>query len=96
MTFEEEFNYYKEQWTNCPRVRVSSYPEPDHESYRHIIRMGMPVIPLILQSLEQETHLWFGALSSITGADPVPYEDRGRVEKMKRHWLQWGRDNALL
>lgn len=63
-------------------------------SYQEIIRMGEPAVPLLLAELEREPAHWFMALMAITGADPVPVEDRGRLDRMTVAWLAWGRANG--
>ena len=38
---------------------------------------------------------WFPALKSISGEDPVPPEDRGKVRRMTKAWLAWGEKQSL-
>jgi hypothetical protein len=65
-----------------------------HPSHRGIVEMGARALPLIMVSLENEASIrWFGVLCEITGANPVPVEDRGRVAKMRDHWLKWWAEN---
>lgn len=65
-----------------------------HPAYQRIIGMGIDVVPLILRELSQEPGHWFWALKSITGANPVKPEDKGRVKKMAEAWLDWGRQHG--
>lgn len=67
-----------------------------HPSYQRIIGLGPDVVPYILQELEANGGHWFWALQALTGEDPVPEEDRGRIRKMTDAWLDWGRQNRLL
>jgi hypothetical protein len=67
-----------------------------HPAYQEIITMGQEVVPLLLRDLEQEPDHWFAALRAITGAHPVPPEDRGDLHKMAAAWLRWGKDNGYL
>jgi hypothetical protein len=62
-----------------------------HPAHREIIAMGEKAVPLILADLEKDGGAWFMALREITGASPVPHEDRGIVKKMAAAWLAWGR-----
>lgn len=62
-----------------------------HPAYQQIINMGFDVVPLILRELNKEPDHWFWALRSITGANPVKSEDKGRLKKMAAAWLGWGR-----
>lgn len=62
--------------------------------YKEIIELGPPVVPLLLSDLATTQRHWFTALSAITGADPVPEEDGGRILKMRDAWLNWGKENG--
>jgi hypothetical protein len=63
----------------------------DHPAYQEIIALGPDVVPSLLRDLAKEPEHWFAALRAITGAQPVPPEDRGRVDRMADAWLRWGR-----
>ena len=65
-----------------------------HSAYQHIIAMGEPAVPLLLQRLAKKPEHWFVALSTITGARPVPPESRGRIKEMAQAWLAWGRQQG--
>ena|ERR1035438_5169698 len=60
-------------------------------AYQRIIGMGDRALPHILAALKREPDHWFWALYAITGANPVPVEDEGRLTRMAEAWLQWGR-----
>ncbi|MEH2182640.1 hypothetical protein [Nostoc sp.] len=65
-----------------------------HPAYQQIIGMGKNAVPLILEELSREPEHWFWALKSITGANPVKPEDKGRLKKMTEAWLDWGRQHG--
>ena len=67
-----------------------------HEAYLSIIGMGRPALPLILEDMEQHGGHWFAALKAISGEDPVPRDDRGRIRKMQNSWIEWGRDRGII
>ena len=67
-----------------------------HPAYREIVEMGEAALPLIFADLQQEPDHWFTALREITGENPVPEADRGRLGAMRDHWLQWGRENGYV
>jgi hypothetical protein len=48
----------------------------------------------LLRKLEQDPYLWFLPLRAITGADPVPPEQRGNVDRMTEAWLRWGKEQG--
>jgi hypothetical protein len=66
----------------------------NHPAYRQIIDMGPAAIPLILRDLKRRPALWFDALRTLTGADPVPVKSRGALEEMRAAWLEWGRNHG--
>jgi len=65
-------------------------------SYQEIIGMGKPALPLILNELKKKPSHLFWALRAISGEDPVPPENRGRIEQMRRAWIKWGRQNKII
>jgi hypothetical protein len=67
-----------------------------HPAYQQIIGLGSAAVPLILRELEREPGQWFWALRAITGEDPVPASDRGRVSAMAAAWVRWGRERGLI
>lgn len=67
-----------------------------HPSYQRIIGLGPDVLPFIFRELEKDGAHWYSALTSLTGANPVPSEDRGRVKKMKEAWLAWAACNGYM
>ena len=67
-------------------------------AYQNIIGMGQSVVPFILDQLRaegDEPDQWFWALKAITGADPIPEEDRGDFPSMARAWLQWDENTRV-
>src|SRR5205823_3160610 len=67
-----------------------------HPAYRAIIGMGDKVIPLILMELRDRPGHWFEALRAITKQTPVPVQDRADSKKVRKAWLEWGRDQGYL
>jgi hypothetical protein len=65
-----------------------------HPAFQEIVGMGSAAVPLLLQELESRPGHWHRALRLITGADPVPVEDRGNLEKAAEAWLRWGREHG--
>lgn len=68
----------------------------EHWAYQRIIRLGPPVVPLLLRELRQKPDFWFAALRAITGANPVAETDRGKVHAMADAWVKWGEANHLI
>ena len=67
-----------------------------HPSYQRIIGMGTDALPLIFEELRKKPGHWFWALHAITGAEPVPDQDKGRVKKMAEHWINWGKEEGII
>src|SRR4051794_36594355 len=67
-----------------------------HPAYQEIIGMGESVLPLIFKELRTAQDYWFWALKAITGEDPVPEKDRGRIRRMKRNWINWADERGYL
>jgi hypothetical protein len=65
-----------------------------HPAYQEIIALGQDVVPLLLRDLAKEPDHWFAALWAITGAQPVPPEDRGRIDRMAEAWLRWAKEHG--
>jgi hypothetical protein len=63
-------------------------------SYQQIIALGPHVVPLLLRELERDPDHWFWALKVLTGASPVPAEQRGQVREMAKRWVEWGRQQG--
>lgn len=90
--FERLANHWLVETQHCSDIsEIISHP-----SYQQIIGMGPFAISPILNRLEHEGAHWFAALKAITGIDPVPEDDAGRVQKMRMHWLNWGKTNGYL
>jgi len=65
-----------------------------HPAFQEIVRMGPPIIPLILREVQNRSGHWHRALRQITGADPVPVADRGNMDKAAEAWLRWGKEQG--
>jgi hypothetical protein len=68
----------------------------NHWAYQRIIRLGPPVVPLLLRELRQKPDFWFDALRTITGQNPITPEIRGKVSAMAEAWVKWGEANRLI
>ncbi|MDZ7956611.1 MAG: hypothetical protein RMY34_01675 [Aulosira sp. DedQUE10] len=91
---EATFTDLVTQWLEETRGMSSTNQMSMHPAYQQIIGLGKAVIPLLLKELEKKSGHWFWALKSITREDPVPPEDRGKINKMIKAWIEWGRDKG--
>jgi hypothetical protein len=91
---EEKFQRLAAAWLTDTAYVSSTSDLVAHPAFQEIVGMGAVVIPLLLRELEKGTGHWHRALRRITGADPVPPEDRGNIAKAAEDWLRWGREQG--
>jgi len=84
-----------ERWRTETAPLSSSTSITGHPMYQEIIALGKPALPYLFRDLEQsqDGHL-SKALSAITGAHPIPPEQRGRIALIAASWLRWARQNG--
>lgn len=92
---ERRFQELTRQWKEATQVTSSITEVSAHPAYQQIIGMGKDAVPLILAELRREPDHWFWALRAITGEDPVPAADRGKLQAMTRAWLDWADRRGL-
>lgn len=90
----QRFKFLADRWERETRNLSSIDQIVLNDAYQEIIGMGAAVTPLIFERLRRKAGMWFPALRSITGVDPVSYEQRGDITAMRRAWLEWRRRNA--
>ncbi len=93
-TLANKFQRLANAWTAAVGHLSSSSKRENHPIYKEIIALGPDLIPLLLADLDKNQRHWFTALSALTGPDPVPVEDAGKILKMSDAWLRWGKENG--
>ena len=93
---ERRFHELVSEWRADVAPLSSSAARARHPAYRAIIALGPRVVQLLLRELQQRPNHWFAALRSLTGADPVPASDRGRIGAMTEAWVAWGKEHGYL
>ncbi len=92
----DDFVRLSEQW----RVETAWSSDPmdtySHPAYRAIIQLGPVVLPWILQSLDTELALWFGALEELAERNVAAAVEPGDLQAMREAWLSWGREQGLI
>jgi hypothetical protein len=88
------FEQLAEEWEKGVAYLSDSTLREAHPAYRAIIALGPAVVPLLLGDLERTHRHWFAALMELTGANPVPPEDAGRIRRMAEAWIRWGREKG--
>jgi hypothetical protein len=66
-----------------------------HPAYLELIELGPAALPFLFRDLEQtgDGHL-SKVLTTLTGAHPIPPEDRGKIRQIAVIWLCWARENG--
>lgn len=93
---EEEFYKLAEEWKNSRNPFSDIKEMTSVPAYSKIVLLGWPAVPLILKELSQELDHWFEALFLITGENPVPEPDLGKMKLMRDYWLEWGKSKKLV
>ena len=86
-----EFTARAERWHRDTDLYSFEMQKVAHPAYQRIIGMGQKVIPLVLRDLETNGGLWYQALESILGYNPIPVNEPGDIRRLKSRWLEWGR-----
>ena len=92
----DRFNQLADQYEIETVFMSNSWHASNHPAYQEIISMGEPAVPLILKRMQAEGGHWFIALRTITGANPVKPDDRGKIAIMQASWLEWGEANGYI
>lgn len=90
-TIEERFRRLEAELFAATGVLSDPAAIIGHPAFRQLVGLGLAVVPLLLRDLEERPRLWVWALPEITGENPVPPGDGGRIAKMTEAWLAWGR-----
>ncbi len=93
-SLDQKFQSLAETWRRETAHFSSITQIAMHPAYQHIIGFGQEAIPLILRELQKNPDQWFWALKAISGVDPVPQSERGRVRNMAEIWLRWGKEEG--
>lgn len=91
----DEFRRLATEWKSQSEFLASPSAIAGLPAYQAIIEMGQAAVPLILGELRREPDHWFVALKRITGADPVPADARGDIDRMAEAWLNWSRGHGI-
>lgn len=89
-----EFRRLADRWNRETGVLSDIGLACRHPAYRAIIALGPAVVPVLLNELKTNPDWWFDALQELTGANPLPPGDGGKLHQMAAKWVQWGRDHG--
>jgi hypothetical protein len=93
---EQQFRSHASRWRHETGMLSSPTRISTHPDYQGIIRMGKPVVPLILRELRDRGGQWYYALEVITGENPIPPQAESYVPQMKAAWLAWGQSQGYI
>lgn len=83
------------RWKSRPRF-LSMIDSCLRDDYQQIIGLGSLAVPLILRELDRDLDHWFWALSAITHENPIPSDEEGDLEAMRKRWIAWGRERNFI
>src|SRR5262245_44153975 len=83
------------RWREEAACLSSSTAMVAQPAYQELIALGATALPPLFRDLEQtgDGHLSM-ALTAITGAHPIPPEERGRIRQIAQTWLRWAREHG--
>lgn len=87
---EREFNRRAQRWETESAIYSSPGAKLSHKDYKAIIRMGQPVVPLILKRMETSHSDWLWALERIVESEN-PANGINDFDSAVEAWLEWGR-----
>jgi hypothetical protein len=93
---EAEFQRLAEWWHRETGIHSDLTRKYEHPAFRQIVSLGPPVIPVLLREVQVRRRWLIGALWDLTGADPVPPEHVGFLDRMVADWTAWGRQNGYI
>lgn len=92
---EARFKEQADKWSRETEHLSSPTQMMMHPSYQAILGMAVghekEVIRLMLLDLRDRRRPWFWALSYLTGDNPIKSSEAGRLDKMIRAWVEWGK-----
>ena len=87
---ETQFLDHADKWERETAHLSSPTQMMRHPSFEAILLMGDSVVPLIIRDLETHRRYWFGALTFLTGENPITPSEAGKMDLMIRAWVNWG------
>jgi|ERR1035437_1833930 hypothetical protein len=92
---EARFRELASEWLSDIENVSSVTVLTSHPKYQEIISLGWPVIPYLLDDLQNKRGYWFPALSAITGIRPFDPRDAGNLQRMTEAWIKWGKNRRI-
>ena len=87
---EREFNQRAERWETESAIYSSPGAKLLHKDYMAIIKMGEPVVPMILKRMQTSHSDWLWALEHIV-ENENPASGMEDFDCAAQAWLEWGK-----
>jgi hypothetical protein len=87
-----EFNALADEWQkHCQSVMFSSNIRDylNHPSYKKLIELGRPAVPLIMARYKTDSLPWGFVLQEITGETMIPDPNKFSPADVKKRWFEW-------
>lgn len=94
--YVSQFHRILMQWRIETAVKSRVEERIASPAFAKIVKIGWPVVPLILSELRTRPDFLFLALHHITNENPLSEEDRGHPRRMVNAWLAWGARRGYL
>jgi hypothetical protein len=92
---EERFREQADKWRRETEHLSSPAQMMMHPSYQAILGMAQgheeDMIRLMLRDLRDNRTPWFWALSYLTHDNPIQRSEAGKLDKMIKAWVDWGK-----
>lgn len=99
-SLEARFREQADKWALETAHLSSPTQRSSHPSYLAILGMAREdneeIIRLMLRDLRDNRRLWFWALSYLTKENPIMREDAGKLDRMIKAWVEWGKQRGKL
>jgi len=96
---EERFNDLAAAWAHETAHLSSPAQIMMHPSYQANLGMAgsdkTQIVRLMINDLKENRRPWFWALSYLTNANPVKPSEAGKMDKMIKSWVEWGKQHGL-
>ncbi|MDI9364567.1 MAG: hypothetical protein QM541_06430 [Flavobacterium sp.] len=90
---KKKFEKLSSIWKIETMLTSSSSDIVNNSAYQNIIKLGPIALQFIIDDLKSNDALWFFALQSISGENPIKKEHQGIFSLMKQDWLNWAENN---
>ncbi len=100
VSLEERFRKQADKWRRETEHLSSPSQMIMHSSYQAILGMAQDdkqeIIRLMLRDLQENRTPWFWALSYLTQDNPIQRSEVGKLDKMIKAWVDWGKARNML